>query len=146
MRDIGEAHSQVVDDVVPLPAHPRGDRRRAAHQRVEDAVQTRNGETLVAGPLAAMAAVVRHVRDVRRRDRDVVVERNDDVLLEQTLHASLFGVGNRDAPREYATDLPRELERLVVGVGLEILEGAVAVVARPLHRRCLMGVRILRSG
>ena len=91
MGDVREPHAEVVDDVVPLPASARRDRRRTAHERVEDAVQPRCGESLVACPLASLPAVLRHLRDVPWRHGDVIVQRDDDVLIEETKCAPFLG-------------------------------------------------------
>src|SRR5439155_38561 len=67
VREVRQAHAEVEHDVVPLPPGTRRDRRRAAHERVEHAVEAGHGQTLVARPLPPVAAVLRHLGNVRGR-------------------------------------------------------------------------------
>ena len=88
--DVGQAHAQVPDDVVPLPAGLGRDARGAIHQAVKDRVDARDGQALVAGPVAAGAAVLEDLLGVLGHDERMVVQRDDQALRQQFLSASLL--------------------------------------------------------
>jgi hypothetical protein len=132
MRDVRQAHAEVVDDVVPLPAGLRSDRRGAVHQAVEHRVETGLRHARVAGDVTTLAAVLGQVAEVLRDHEAVVVERDREVLVEEALHALLLGRTDLDLARRDAVELLRERELAVVRAGLEILEAAEAGIPRGL--------------
>src|SRR6266498_4146522 len=58
VRDVGQPHAQVPDDVVPLPASLGGDDGGPIHQAVEDGIDACDDQAHVAGPVAPGAAGV----------------------------------------------------------------------------------------
>ena len=75
VRQVGQAHAEVVDDVVPLPADLAGDAGRAVHQVVEDRGHARRGQTTEARVLARRPDVLlTYPAHVLREDRRVVVQ------------------------------------------------------------------------
>ena len=128
MRDVREAHAEVVDDVVPLPAGLRGDRGRAVHKAVEHSVEPGDGHARVAGEVAALAPVLREFREVFRYDEAVIVQRDREVLVEKPLYPRLLALGDLHLSRGDAVDLLGERELAVVGPPFEVLEAPVSVV------------------
>src|SRR6185503_8184803 len=134
MGDVAHPHAEVEDDVVPLPSGLRRDRGRAVHHGVEDGVESGLGHPGVSGEVASLTAIVGQIREVLRNDEAMVVERDRDVLVEQTPDTLLLRVAHLDLSRGHAVQLLRELEIAVIGPRLEVLEALVAVVLDALLR------------
>jgi hypothetical protein len=115
-----------VDDVGPLPAALRGDRRDSIGVVLEDRGQTRAGEPGVARGDTRLADPGVGLARIERVDLGVVVEGDRDVVAEEALGPPLLGPRDLDDVRLDAIAVRRQLEGPVVDACLEVLERAVA--------------------
>src|SRR5215475_14530178 len=130
VSEIGTAHADVVDDVVPFPAELAGHARRTVHHVVEDGGHARPGQTRVAGVFPAGTDVVAHLRHVRREDLRMVVQADDDVFVDEPDRSlDLLRVEPHVVERDPAELLGQD-ELVEVRAWLQVRERAVPVVFR----------------
>jgi len=122
VRDVAVTHAEVPEDVIPLPPRLASDHRGAIHEVVEDNVHARRGETFVAGPIAAGATILPDFVDVLRNDEGVVVERNDQLIVEQPIGSPFLLRRDLDCVGRDAPNFLREAEGPVVDTFFEILK------------------------
>jgi hypothetical protein len=126
MGPVAVAEAEVVDDVGPLPAALRGDRRDAVGIVLEDGGETRAGQPGVAGRDAGLPDPGVRLGRIERIDLGVVVERDRDMVPEEALGAFLIGRRDLDDERLDPIAVGRQLEGPIVDARLEVLERAVA--------------------
>ncbi len=125
---VAVAHAHVVDDVRPLPAHLRGDRRDAVLEVLERRIEPRAREPRIARRDPALADPRLRLGRLERVDLQMVVKRDADRRLDQALEPRLLVGAQRDGLRLDAVEVGRQLEGPVVDAGAQVVERAVAGV------------------
>ena len=103
-------------------------------------------DSLVASPVPALAAVLVQLAEVLGDHEGVVVEGDHEVVLEQAPDPRFLLGRDPDVVGGHAANLPDQLEGPVVGAGLEVTVGPVALVVLPFHRVVLLSARPARLG
>src|SRR6266850_782727 len=142
--DVGEAHAKIEEDVVPLPALVRGDRRGAVHEVLEHDVRVGDREPGVARRVATLPPLLQHAAHVLREDRGVVVHRDDLRAIQDRPCTLLLRRGELDLRRRHTVHVLRQRDVLVVLTRREIREGAIAVVRLLRHLNSLRLPSLLR--
>ena len=154
VRDVGQVHAEVVDHVGPLPADLRGDGGGAVHEVLEHGVEAGDAR----GPRSRSARGPRgRTRRCRPCRPGMMPQWSCRLIAMLSARswrrvASCVGV-ERQHERLDAADLRREVEPLIVGAGLEVVERPVPVVplappigACPPSRSGRMSVHGRRAG
>ncbi len=133
MRDVAVAYADVVNDVRPLPACTGGNQGRAVHEILEQDVYAGDAQPFVARPFASLTHVLEYLADILRKNRRVIVERDDDVLFQQPLYLAFLVFRHRIHVRLDPADLFGQFEGLVIHPWLQVLERSVSLVGFPFH-------------
>ena len=128
MGNISQAHTQIIDHIVPLPAVLRGDHAAAVHQVIKHAVPGRLGQRAVGGKGTTLAHLLKGLLDMLRETERMLMQADhgmgsDNVLVELLL---LRGQVNNVLPKLIA--LGRQLKRGIVYARLQKLIRLVALV------------------
>jgi hypothetical protein len=141
MGNIGQAHTQIIDHIVPLPAVLGGNHAAAVHQVIEHAVPGRLGQCAVGGKGTALAHLIKGLLDMLRETERMLMQADhgmggDHVLVELLL---LRGQVNNVLTKLIA--LGCQLKRGIVYTRLQKLIRLVALVTgfqRLLHVQFLL--------
>ena len=140
MGNIGQAHTQIIDHIVPLPAVLGGNHAAAVHQVIEHAVPGRLGQCAVGGKGTALAHLIKGLLDMLRETERMLMQADhgmggDHVLVELLL---LRGQVNNVLTKLIA--LGCQLKRGIVYTRLQKLIRLVALVT---GFQCLLHVQFL---
>ena len=127
VRDVGQVHAEVEDHVLPFPAAGRRDRGGPVEEVLEDGVEARCGHALEAVELPPLPDVGVVVVRIQRQDPAVLVQRDADQIVEQTVGPRLLLGVQRHDRRGDTLQLFGELEGPVVLVRPQVGERGVAV-------------------
>jgi hypothetical protein len=125
VSQVGLAHPQVGDDVVPPPRGVPGHAGGAVHHVVEHHGHAGRGQARVGGVLAAGAVVVRRLLHPQREPDRVVVQADHDAVVQQAPGPVLFLGGEAGAVGRHPAELWRQLDPGEVHARGEIGVGAV---------------------
>ena len=126
MGDVSEAHSEVVEHLVPLPAGPRFDPADPVEQVVEDAVPIGPGERFERGEDPPFTDVRRSSVDVPGKAAEVFVERDQHQFAGETFGPALLVGRERNRVRRKEFSVLHQVFRAVVLARSQIAKGAVA--------------------